>query len=89
MGAMDMTPDDIYKELGKFITLLKSDGNDQLAKILEHRMYKVSWTSSTELLECIASILTDYVGDDAKALNSDTVEKAKVIIKEIESTVRD
>ena len=84
-----MTPEDIYKEIRKLITLLKSDGNDQLARILEHRMYKVSWTSSSELLECIASILIDYIGDNVKTLNSDSVEKAKSIIKEIESTVRD
>lgn len=84
-----MTPEEIYTELEKLITLLKSDGNDPLAKILEHRMYKVSWTSSTELLENIASILTDYVGDNIDTLNNDAVKKAKSIIQKIGAIIRD
>lgn len=85
---MDMTPEKIYAEIGKFIPLLKSGGNDKLARILEHRMYKVSWTSSTELLENVASILTDYINDHENTSDRVAVEQAKSIIKKIEPIVR-
>lgn len=81
-----MALEEIYSELEMLITLLKSNGNDKLVRILEHRMYKVSWTSSSELLENIMFILNDYVSSSIDILNNEAiaVEKAKLIIKEIE-----
>lgn len=82
-----MLQNKIYNELESLIVLLKSDGNDRLAKILEHRIYKISWTSSTELLENIQSILNDFAGENIGAKNKDTLEKVKFIIKEIEAII--
>lgn len=79
-----MTPDEIYIELGKLIVLLNSDDNEKLVRILEHRMYKVAWTSSSELLERAASILNENID----VMSKEASERAKLIITEIEEIIR-
>ena len=79
-----MTPDEIYTELGKLIVLLNSDDNEKLVRILEHRMYKVAWTSSSELLESVASTLNENID----AMNKSASEQAKLIITEIDRIIR-
>ena len=84
-----MTPEEIYAEVGGLIKLLRSNGNEKLPRILEHRLYEVSWTSSTELLENIASILNKHITGHESTLDKVAVIKARSIIKEIETIVRD
>ncbi len=49
----------IYNEIEALILLLREKGEQSLANVIDHRMYKVSWTTSSELLECIGKLLKE------------------------------
>lgn len=86
---MAMTNEQIYAAIDELNVLLKASGQEKLATILEHRVYKVSWTSGSELLENIASILVKYIGEQGNDLDNLTVDKMKLIIKSVESIIHE
>lgn len=80
-----MTTEEIYTEIRELIVLLRNEGHDKLVGILEHRMFKVSWTSSSELLENISFVLTGFIREQqGNNIGHTTEEKMKSIIQAIE-----
>lgn len=86
-AGLTMTTEQIYTAIDELITQLNVDGNQKLAVILEHRMYKVSWTSSTEMLENIASILEGHVVEHENIVDKILVKKEREILKAIKTTI--
>jgi len=78
-----MINDNIYSLIDALIDLLRGIRDDRLAKILEHRMYKVSWTCGSELLEEISSVLGSYVKDREQTMNPAVAE----LIREIQEAI--
>jgi hypothetical protein len=82
-----MEATDIYTELDDLIVLLRNSSNNELAAILEHRMYKVTWTSGSELLECIADILGQELrAPRAPKRNAEITERMREILEDITSS---
>jgi len=50
-------PEDLYPMVEDLIVRLRRDGASRLAAILDHRMHKVAWTSASELLEELRTVL--------------------------------
>lgn len=50
-------PEDPYPMVEDLIVRLRRDGASRLAAILDHRMHKVAWTSASELLEELRTVL--------------------------------
>lgn len=73
----------IYNEVADLIEALKAENKGDLSNMLSHRMYKVSWTSSYELLDELKEVVHKIilVNND---VNQKTVEKANHIVKLID-----
>lgn len=78
-----MTTEQIYIAIDELIALLKRGKHAKFAMTLEHRMYKVSWTSGSELLENVAYLLTAYSDEHGDNLDRETIEKIESIITAI------
>jgi len=76
---MKMMTEQIYAAIGDLVKLLKDRDHLKLAEMLEHRLYKVSWTSSTELLENIVSILERSIGEHENVVDELEVKKREII----------
>jgi hypothetical protein len=50
-------PEDLYPLVEDLIIRLGKEGDIRLSAILDHRMHKVAWTSSSELLEELKRVL--------------------------------
>jgi len=72
---MVMMIQEVYGQIDELIELLRDVEQHKLAEMLDHRMHKVSWTSASELLECIEGLLeealetTEVMGDKELAGN--------------------
>ena len=80
---MKMITEQIYAAIGDLIKLLKDRDHLKLAEILEHRLYKVSWTSSTELLENVVYILEKSIGEHENVVDELVIKKKREIINAI------
>ena len=76
---MNVMTEQIYAAIGDLIKLLKDRDHLKLAEILEHRLYKVSWTSSTELLENVVSILEKSIDEHENVVDELVVKKREII----------
>ena len=77
---------DIYPAIDELIKVLAQKNEQKISDILYHRIYKVSWTSRSELFEELQSILKDFFqkkGSDIDKLIADQIES---IIKTIEKS---
>jgi hypothetical protein len=78
---MTRAHDDVYKAVEALVRTLKADGETKPAHVLEHRMYKVSWTSSSELLEELEPVhnrlrsVHSGLSDKARAHAKDAAER--------------
>lgn len=82
---MTMTITDIYADIDDLILLLKNNSHRELAEQMEHRMYKVSWTSGSELLECIEDILRENLNSENKSFEAKVANKMKEVLGKITS----
>jgi succinate dehydrogenase flavin-adding protein (antitoxin of CptAB toxin-antitoxin module) len=76
---------DVYYEAEKLIKILVQENETQLAGVLNHRMYKVSWTSREELLDELDNVLKNYVhtrGDNIDKKIADQIMKIIEIIQQ-------
>ncbi|MFH0344659.1 MAG: hypothetical protein ACHBNF_21610 [Chromatiales bacterium] len=79
----------IYAAVADLIKTLDAAGHHRIATVLGHRMYKVGWTSSSELLEELAKVLRNVLSETEPALDDQTVEKAQHILRTIETELRE
>jgi delta 1-pyrroline-5-carboxylate dehydrogenase len=56
------SPEDLYMAVDALIRLLRQDGAVGLATVLDHRLHKVAWTTSSELIEELQAVLANAEG---------------------------
>ena len=49
--------EDIYPAIDELIKILSENDKQTISNTLDHRMYKVSWTSRSELFEELSVVL--------------------------------
>ncbi|MGH8489689.1 MAG: hypothetical protein ACREXS_12695 [Gammaproteobacteria bacterium] len=79
----------IYAAVADLIKTLDAAGHHRIANVLEHRMYKVGWTSSSELLEELAKVLRNFLSETEPALDDQSIEKAQHTLRTIETELRE
>jgi hypothetical protein len=57
------TTGDLYKAVDELIVKLREAGNAELADVLDHRVHKVAWTSGSELLDELHTVLSKKTDD--------------------------
>jgi hypothetical protein len=77
---MKMENQDVYKMVEILIRNLKACGKYKIASILEHRMYKASWTSSSELFEELANVIRNALQEERNGLDEATIKMAEKIV---------
>jgi hypothetical protein len=71
---------DVYTAVAELIAGLNAQGHHKLANILEHRMYKVPWTSSSELFEELENVLRNALTEYKSLLDNQSVDKVRSIV---------
>lgn len=71
---------DVYTAVAELIAGLNAQGHHKLASVLEHRMYKVRWTSSSELLEELEKVLTNALIEYQSLLDNQSIDKIRSIV---------
>ena len=69
---------DVYTAVAELIAGLNAQGHHKFANILEHRMYKVPWTSSSELFEELENVLTDALTEYKSLLDNQSIDKVRL-----------
>ncbi len=77
---MNETQHDVYTAVAELIASLNAQGHHKLARILEHRMYKVPWTSSSELFEELEKVLTNALAEYKSLLDNESIDKVRSIV---------
>lgn len=74
----------LYSDVADLVALLKANAQGKNAEILEHRMFKASWTTNSERLEQIASVLATIQSELLPIQNISPVgEKVKFTLNTI------
>ncbi|MBP7216464.1 MAG: hypothetical protein KBA46_04180 [Candidatus Omnitrophica bacterium] len=79
------TAEDIYPAIKELVTFLKNNKYEHTANILEHRMYKVSWTSRTELFEELSLVLRQFLKTDGGKLETFITKQINQILSILET----
>ena len=79
------TSQDVYPAVGELIALLEEAGHQRVAVVLRHRMYEVSWTSGSELLEELKKVLEGFTALDARTIDGALVDQMRAIIRVIDA----
>ena len=82
---MNEPQQDVYTAIAELIADLNAQGHHKLARILEHRMYKVPWTSSSELFEELEKVLTNALTEYKLLLNNQSIDKVRSIVAILEA----
>jgi len=77
---MNETQQDVYTAVAELIAGLNAQGHHKLASILEHRMYKVPWTSSSELFEELEKVLKNALTEYKSLLDKQSIGKVRTIV---------
>ena len=82
---MNEPQQDVYTAIAELIADLNAQGHHKLARILEHRMYKVPWTSSSELFEELEKVLTNALTEYKLLLDNQSIDKVRSIVAILEA----
>lgn len=77
---MNETQQDVYIAVAELIASLNAQGHHKLTRILEHRMYNVPWTSSSELFEELEKVLTNALAEYKSLLDNQSIDKVRSIV---------
>jgi len=75
---------ELYTTIDDLIRLLNEKEEIKFAKILEHRVKSVSWTSCSELFEELLELLNDFLKERKNVLDKTVSFYIKETIREIE-----
>ena len=75
--------DDLYKKINQLVKDLHISGKTRLAEILDHRINKVAWTTSSELFDEIRNILNKELKTDENKLSAITKDQISNLLKAI------
>jgi hypothetical protein len=84
-----------FKDIQEFYSFIKAitgklsdNGFSNISEIINHRMYKVSWTTGSELLEELENVFSEFkkeswslVSDELKSDINDCLEYLKLVLK--------
>lgn len=73
--------EDIYPAIKELIEELRKAKCNTLASILHHRMFKVTWTSSSELFEELVKVLDDLESPEVSMLPGPIISQIRSILK--------
>lgn len=79
--------EDVYAAIDELIKVLAQKNEQRVSDILDHRMYKVSWTSSSELFEELQGILRNFLQEKRSNLDNLIVGQIEEILKTIERSL--
>ena len=79
--------EDVYAAIDELIKVLAQKNEQRVSDILDHRMYKVSWTSSSELFEELQGILRNLIQEKRSNLDNLIVGQIEEILKTIERSL--
>ena len=82
---MNEPQQDVYTAVAELIASLNAQGHHKLARILEHRMYKVPWTSSSELFEELEKVLTNALTAYKALLDKQSLDKVRSIVATLDA----
>ncbi|MGQ0595514.1 MAG: hypothetical protein ACT4QB_23605 [Gammaproteobacteria bacterium] len=71
----------VYTAVAELIVGLNAQRHHKLARTLEHRMYKVPWTSSSELFEELEKVLTNALTEYKALLDKQSLDKVRSTIE--------
>jgi len=74
----------IYAQIDALLQHLRELSHTKLAEKISHRMFEVSWTSSSELLDCISEILLQNINEVDSALDQESVSMMKNVLTQID-----
>jgi hypothetical protein len=80
--------DDLYAAVEELIVELNSVDRAKLASALSYRLHNVAWTTSSELLEELRSLLTEASRDDREHLPVALDQKVRHILSSMEPYAR-
>jgi hypothetical protein len=83
------TVSELYGEMDKIVSKLKSSGHARLAAILFQRLHEVAWTTGSELLDELATILREAVQGNSENLTPALLQDVTDILSAITRLVRD
>jgi hypothetical protein len=73
--------EEMYSLVEELISELKGGRFSRMSEILYHRMHKVSWTSSAELLEELQNELTKFLQTDAGEISEEVREQIEEAVR--------
>lgn len=72
---------DIYPAIKELIKIFEKDDNcKNIVLVLKHRMFEVSWTSSSELYEELSRLFKGFLVTNRKNLDRKSINQIKRII---------
>jgi hypothetical protein len=83
--TMSETQHNVYTAIAELIASLNAQGHHKFARILEHRMYNVPWTSSSELFEELEKALTNALAEYKSLLDNQSIDKIRSIVAILDS----
>jgi hypothetical protein len=78
------TLDDLYSAVDELITELNSLNRTQLAGALRHRLHIVAWTTGSELIEELRSLLSEALSAHEEPLSLAAEQKIQRILTAME-----
>jgi vacuolar-type H+-ATPase subunit E/Vma4 len=75
--------EDIYSAIDELTKILAAENEQRISNILQHRMYQVSWTSGSELLEELERILKEYLQEKRSNLDKLIVDRIQDVLSGI------
>jgi hypothetical protein len=78
------TLDDLYSAVDELITELNSLNRTQLAGALSHRLHIVAWTTGSELIEELRSLLSEALSAHGEPLSHAAEQKIQHILTAME-----
>jgi len=76
--------EDVYPAIEELIKVLAQKNEQKISDLLHHRMYKVSWSSSSELFEELQGVLKGFLQKEGRNLDKRIADQIEDILKAIE-----
>jgi hypothetical protein len=77
--------EDIFELLNQLISALKAKEKTHLAEILDHRINKIAWTTSSEMFEEIRSILSKQLQTNEAELSESLKDQMNDLLRTMPS----
>lgn len=80
--------EDVYPALDEIIAHLRTAGQAGLASLLHQRLHEIAWTTRSELIEELHSVLTQALKADRAHLPDSVAQQMEQVLRAIENELR-